>query len=117
MGLKEVHKKQMVHRNLHTGNILAMHIFLYDYNTMLISDMGLCRKVDNTDEKNIYGVMPYVAPEILKGRSYTQAADIYSFGMIMYFVATGSQPFSNCAHDEILALDICKGIKPEINDQ
>ncbi|PKC64516.1 kinase-like protein [Rhizophagus irregularis] len=60
--------------------------------------------------------MPYVAPEILKGKPYTQAADIYSFGMIMYFVGTGQQPFSDCAHDQYLALNICNGIRPEINE-
>ncbi|CAB4444213.1 unnamed protein product [Rhizophagus irregularis] len=32
----------------------------------------------------------------------------------MYFVATGQQPFHNCAHDHHLALDICKGVRPEI---
>ena len=60
--------------------------------------------------------MPYVAPEVLKGKPYTQAADIYSFGMIMYFVATGRQPFADCAHDQYLALNICNGIRPEINE-
>jgi serine/threonine protein kinase len=116
-GLKVVHERQMAHRDLHTGNILSMRTSLSSYNPMHISDMGLCGKIDNADEKNIYGVMPYVAPEVLRGKSYTQVADIYSFGMIMYFVATGKQPFSNYAHDEILALDICKGIRPEINDE
>ncbi|POG57600.1 kinase-like domain-containing protein, partial [Rhizophagus irregularis DAOM 181602=DAOM 197198] len=61
------------------------------------------------------GVMPYVAPEVLKGKPYTRAADIYSFGMIMYFVATGKQPFVNYAHDEVLVLNICNGNRPEIN--
>src|SRR4051794_2326444 len=60
--------------------------------------------------------MPYVAPEVLRGRPYTQPADIYSFGMIMYFVATGRQPFDNCAHDYHLVLKICEGIRPEINE-
>jgi serine/threonine protein kinase len=60
--------------------------------------------------------MPYVAPEVLRGNPYTQAADIYSFGMIMYYVATGRQPFCNRAHDETLVLDICEGIRPEINE-
>ncbi|EXX62421.1 uncharacterized protein OCT59_026963 [Rhizophagus irregularis] len=61
--------------------------------------------------------MPYVAPEVLRGSPYTKAADIYSFGMIMYFVATEKQPFANCAHDNLLALDICnKRIRPEINE-
>ncbi|UZO13061.1 uncharacterized protein OCT59_004567 [Rhizophagus irregularis] len=41
--------------------------------------MGLCGDVSNIDETNTYGVMPYVAPEVLKGKPYTQEADIYSF--------------------------------------
>ncbi|POG76771.1 kinase-like domain-containing protein [Rhizophagus irregularis DAOM 181602=DAOM 197198] len=111
-GLKEIHQKHMVHCDFHTGNIL--------YNTLrnktYISDMGLCGEIGNIDETKIYGVMPYVAPEVLRGKPYTQAADIYSFGMIMYFTATGRQPFDNCAHDHQLALDICNGIRPEINE-
>jgi hypothetical protein len=41
--------------------------------------MGLCEKADNVDETKIYGILPYVAPEVLRGNPYTQAADIYSF--------------------------------------
>ncbi|GBC11486.2 kinase-like domain-containing protein [Rhizophagus irregularis DAOM 181602=DAOM 197198] len=33
-----------------------------------------------------------------------------------YAEATGNQPFFNCAHNEMLALDICEGIRPEINE-
>ena len=116
-GLEIIHQKQMVHRDFHTGNLLVDQENLGLYNEIFISDMGLCGEIDNIkDETKIYGVMPYVAPEVLKGNPYTQAADIYSFGMIMYFVATGKQPFANCAHDEILALNICNGIRPEINE-
>src|SRR5581483_4638012 len=83
-GLKEIHQKQLVHRDFHTGNILVKST-----NWTCISDMGLCGEVGNTDETKIYGVMPYLAPEVLRGQPYTQAADIYSFGMITYFAATG----------------------------
>ncbi|GES99227.1 kinase-like domain-containing protein [Rhizophagus clarus] len=113
-GLKEIHQKQMIHRDFHTGNILFKDTY-YWVTSNYISDMGLCGDVGNIDETKIYGVMPYVAPEVLRGNPYTQAADIYSFGMIMYFVATDRQPFPNCAHDGLLALDICKGIRPKIN--
>ena len=36
--------------------------------------------------------------------------------MIMYFIATGRQPFNNCAHDQYLALNICNEIIPETNE-
>jgi serine/threonine protein kinase len=112
-GLNKIHQKQMVHCDFHTGNILMMN---EEYKAC-VSDMGLCRKIDDINKPSIYGIMPYVAPEVLKGKPYTQAADIYSFGMIMYVVATGRQPFVNYAHDQLLALRICNGIRPEINDQ
>ncbi|UZO04913.1 uncharacterized protein OCT59_025275 [Rhizophagus irregularis] len=80
-GLKEIHQNQMVHRDFHTGNILlnAIYVNSLNDNSVYISDMGLCGKVNDINQNNIYGVMPYVAPEILKGKLYTQAADIYSF--------------------------------------
>ncbi|CAB4439453.1 unnamed protein product [Rhizophagus irregularis] len=117
-GLKEIHQKKIVHRDLHTGNILFFinDISMFDCNMLSISDMGLCGEVDNIDKTKIYGTMPYVAPEVLRGKPYTQAADIYSFGMIMYFTATGRQPFANCSHDTLLVLDICNGIRPEVDE-
>ena len=112
-GLEQIHEKKMVHRDFHIGNILIDKTSLVTY----ISDMGLCGEVGNVDASKIYGVMPYVAPEVLRGKPYTQAADIYSFGMVMYFVATYKQPFDDRAHDQDLALSICNGIRPEITEK
>ncbi|EXX65031.1 kinase-like domain-containing protein [Rhizophagus irregularis DAOM 181602=DAOM 197198] len=115
-GLKEIHQKNIVHCDIHTGNILFLNNINVFGNCISISDMGLCGEVGNIDETKIYGVMPYVAPEVLRRKPYTQESDIYSFGMIMYFVATGRQPFYNRAHDKLLALDICEGVRPEIDE-
>ncbi|PKY50843.1 kinase-like protein [Rhizophagus irregularis] len=91
LGLKYIHEKELIHRDLHIGNILNLK------HNAVITDMGLCKLVNYDasectknkvyDKTKIYGVMPYVAPEVLRGKPYTQAADIYSFGMIMYFTA------------------------------
>jgi serine/threonine protein kinase len=129
-GLNEIHQNHIVHRNFHIGNILFTKMdpddkdyINYNYNHIndryeaCISDIGLFRKIGDTDKTNIYGVMPYVAPEVLKGKPYTRAADIYSFGMIMYVVATGKQPFANCAHDKSLILNIYSGVRPELNEK
>src|SRR5437763_11743879 len=110
IGLNNLHNSDLIHNDFHPGNLL-----FDDKQALLITDFGLCNPaIQSSQSNNIYGVMPYVAPEVLKGKSYTKAADIYSFGMIMYFVATGCQPFSNCAHDENLVIQICHGIRPNI---
>ncbi|EXX61659.1 Mkk2p [Rhizophagus irregularis DAOM 197198w] len=115
-GLKEIHQKQMVHRDLHTGNLLISTNNVRNFN-VYISSMELCGEVSNIDKTKIYGLMPYVAPEVLRGKPYKQAADIYSFGMIMYVIASGREPFANYAHDSVLALNICNGIRPEVNEK
>jgi len=65
-------------------------------------------------KNDIYGVLPFVAPEVLRGKSYTLASDIYSFSMIMWEFTSGIPPFDDRAHDLHLALSICKGERPEI---
>ncbi|RGB36131.1 kinase-like domain-containing protein [Rhizophagus diaphanus] len=55
-----------------------------------------------------------MAPEILRGKPYTPASDIYSFSMIMWEFTSGIPPFNNRAHDIQLSLDICEGERPEI---
>ena len=100
-GLNTIHKKELIHRDLHIGNILS---FSY-YNTR-ITDMGLCKpagynKLENTNNNKVYGVLPYIAPEILRGQNYTKAADVYSFGIIMYEVFSGLPPYHDVSHDKI----------------
>src|ERR1044071_5783028 len=87
---------------------------------MSISDLGLCKPVENfqsssSSKKNdIYGVLPFVAPEVLRGKHYTSASDIYSFSMIMWEFTSGTPPFDDRAHDLQLSISICKGERPKI---
>src|SRR6185437_11383308 len=61
-----------------------------------------------------YGVIPYMAPEVLRGKPYTPASDIYSFAMIMWELTSLVPPFDDRPHDFHLSLSICKGERPEI---
>ncbi|POG63875.1 kinase-like domain-containing protein, partial [Rhizophagus irregularis DAOM 181602=DAOM 197198] len=113
IGLKCIHEKELIHRDLHIGNILKFK------NKTTITDMGLCKPADcytseNTKNKT-YGVLPYIAPEILRGQNYTTAADIYSFGIIMYEVISGLPPYHDLNHDNNLAIKVCKGLRPMFN--
>jgi serine/threonine protein kinase len=57
--------------------------------------------------------MPYVAPEVLSGREYTPAVDIYGFGVIMAEISTGQRPFDGYDFNLELALKICDGLRPD----
>ncbi|GBC22470.2 kinase-like domain-containing protein [Rhizophagus irregularis DAOM 181602=DAOM 197198] len=110
-GLSKIHEKNLIHCDFHDGNILN-----HNESVLYISDLGLCQPVKSVLEKyDIYGVIPFMAPEVLRGKSYTPASDIYSFSMIMWELTSGVPPFNNRAHDIQLSLSICKdGERPEI---
>ncbi|CAB4420263.1 unnamed protein product [Rhizophagus irregularis] len=55
------------------------------------------------------------SPEVLRGKEYTQASDIYGYGIIAYEICTGFPPYYDIAHDEFLAMKICKGLRPKPN--
>ncbi|RGB35619.1 kinase-like domain-containing protein [Rhizophagus diaphanus] len=112
-GLNEIHEENLIHCDFHDGNILNHNN--NDGDKIYISDLGLCQPVKSFLKKyDIYGVLPFMAPEVLRGKSYTPASDIYSFSMIMWEFTSGVPPFNNIAHDIQLCLSICKGKRPEI---
>ena len=113
-GLNEIHDNKLIHHDFHCGNILS------DNNLLpYITDLGLCKpanvKTSQNENKKIYGVLPYVAPEVLRGKEYTQASDIYGFGIIAHEVCTGLPPYHDIAHEESLAIRICQGLRPKSN--
>ncbi|CAG8595563.1 17786_t:CDS:2 [Racocetra fulgida] len=112
--LNLVHKNKIIHCDLHSGNILIGHYNGYS-TTPTIADLGISKPIDELSDKNaIYGVILYIAPEVLKGERFTQASDIYSFGMIIWEVISGCRPFSDHKHDEYLILDILNSLCPKI---
>jgi len=113
--LFRLHEKKIIHKNFHIGNILHETNHHIDY-FLIISDLGICQPVSlqTSSSQNIYGVLPYMAPEVLKEKSYSPASDIYSFGGIIYEIITGYPPFHDRSHDSQLALDICNGLHSNI---
>ncbi|POG78640.1 kinase-like domain-containing protein [Rhizophagus irregularis DAOM 181602=DAOM 197198] len=110
-GLSDIHNSGLIHRDFHCGNILS------DIgNNAYITDLGLCQPANmKSDNKKIYGVLPYVDPEVLRGKEYTKESDIYGFGIIAYEICTGLPPYHDIAHDEFLAIKICHGLRPKSN--
>ncbi|UZO10042.1 uncharacterized protein OCT59_001640 [Rhizophagus irregularis] len=112
-GLLDIHNAEKVHKDFHSGNILYL-----SGNVPYISDLGMCQPANNEEQsakkEGVYGVLPYMAPEVLRGYQYTKASDIYSFGIIMNELISEETPYNNIPHNPALAIKICKGLRPNI---
>ena len=109
-GILDIHNAGKVHKDFHSGNILFTGY-------PVIGDLGMCQPANNVKQsEGIYGVLPYMAPEVLRGHQYTKASDIYSFGIVMNEFMSEETPYNNIPHDHILAVKICKGLRPKISE-
>jgi serine/threonine protein kinase len=59
------------------------------------------------------GVVCCVAPEVIRGDKYSESADVYSFGIIMWEVATRKQPFAGRNFMGV-SLDVLEGKRPKV---
>src|SRR6185369_15610106 len=112
LGLNSIHQEQLVHHDLHSGHVLR---FIGLNQDAMIADLGLSVPADQ-EQSGIVGVVPYIAPEVLSGKPYTQKSDIYSFGILMSVISTGQQPFNDKAHGHGLMLKICEGLRPAFSN-
>lgn len=88
--MSEVHEKHLIHRDLKPENIL-----LDDEKHVKISDFGISRlnEIEGENSKTLgIGTLKFMAPEILnEDKYYTEKVDVYSFGVILFFVLTNGQ--------------------------
>ncbi|XP_030078845.1 putative protein kinase C delta type homolog isoform X2 [Drosophila hydei] len=105
-GLKFLHKKGIIYRDLKLDNVLL------DYEGHVrIADFGMCKLqiyLDKTAD-SFCGTPDYMAPEIIKGEKYNQNVDWWSFGVLLYEMLIGQSPFSGCDEDELF-WSICNEI-------
>ena len=89
-GLKYIHKKKIIHRDIKLDNILIDLT-----NTIKICDFGVSRKVEKGNL--IYercGTPAYIAPEIYSKIGYDNGqCDIWSAGITLYYMLSGNLPF------------------------
>lgn len=119
-GLAYLHAANYIHRDLKPSNCL-LHTER-GQTTCLISDFGEVQ-AENVARKSTgsTGTISYCAPEVLKrdatGRygNFTTKSDIFSLGMILYFMCFGRLPYqaANTVHEELEDIDL---LRAEITD-
>ncbi|WP_428268550.1 serine/threonine-protein kinase [Haliangium sp.] len=103
--LHYIHSKGIVHCDIKTENILMTEVRGAKRTTLQVTllDFGLARSTAGTRSTNsLAGTPHYVAPERIRGRDATPAADIYGLGILFYEMLTGRVPWDGNV-DEILA--------------
>ena len=93
----------LIHRDLKPENILiSSKNKENNYPNIKICDFGMSKIVENQDIQNkVVGSLYYVAPEVLN-KNYNEKCDIWSCGVIMYFLLTKKVPFYSSYNHEVI---------------
>ncbi|KAL8570826.1 hypothetical protein ACOMHN_006975 [Nucella lapillus] len=91
-GVEYLHSRSVVHRDLKPENLL--YESMTDQSKLKIADFGLSRVIESEVKlSTVCGTPGYCAPEVLLGKEYNEAADLWSVGVIAYILLCGYEPF------------------------
>ncbi|KAM3133009.1 hypothetical protein pb186bvf_014865 [Paramecium bursaria] len=101
-GLVFIHDKGILHRDIKPSNILLRHP--QSYKQVVICDFGLSDFYNKKGEYRykLSGTPGYIAPEILNSNCYDFKIDVYSAGIVYFYMLHGQIPFSAQKQDHIL---------------
>jgi eukaryotic-like serine/threonine-protein kinase len=108
-GISYLHSNNIIHRDIKPENILVAgrsHVHIADFGLAILKN-GL-----EVVTKTIAGSPSYLAPEVINERKYSDATDIYSFGVTTYEIMTRRTPYAGADDHKIMQQHIDSIIKP-----
>ena len=82
-----VHGAGLLHRDIKAHNVMRA-----EDGRIVLMDFGTGRELDDGASSDLAGTPLYLAPEVLQGQPATVRSDIYSLGVLLYHLVTGSYP-------------------------
>ncbi|XP_048129082.1 uncharacterized protein LOC115743289 isoform X2 [Rhodamnia argentea] len=118
-GMEYLHFKNIVHFDLKCDNLL---VNLKDPRRPIckVADFGLSRIKQNTFVSGgIRGTLPWMAPELLNGTNnrVSEKVDIFSFGIAMWEMLTGEEPYANMHCGAIIGGIVSNTLRPPIPER
>ena len=109
-GLKALHDKKIMHRDLKSANI-----FLVKENLQCkIGDMNVSKVMKDNFLRTQTGTPYYASPEVWMSKPYSYKSDLWSIGCIIYELCELKPPFTGSDMDELF-INVCKGKIERIN--
>ena len=90
LGLADIHKLNILHRDLK-----SLNIFLKHENDVRVGDLGVAKVLNNTYfAKTFIGTPYYLSPELCEDKPYNDKSDVWALGCILYELCTYNHPFN-----------------------
>ncbi len=109
--LKHAHKNGIIHRDIKPQNILVS-----EDGTVKVTDFGIARAVTSATVTmagaNVMGSVHYFSPEQARGGHVDAKSDLYSLGIVLYEMVTGTVPFEGDTAVSVALKHIQEKVKP-----
>ncbi|KAL6991074.1 hypothetical protein U1Q18_009194 [Sarracenia purpurea var. burkii] len=109
-GMEYIHSQGVIHRDLKPENILINQDF-----RMIIADFGIaCEEAYCDILADDPGTYRWMAPEMIKQKSYGRKVDMYSFGLILWEMIAGTIPYEDMTPIQAAFAVVNKNLRPAI---
>ncbi len=106
-GLDYIHSRGLLHNDIKPHNILVRRPF-----EAKILDFGLAQSLADSTNPGLSGTVHYLAPERLAGQAPDSRSDLYSLGVVLYELLTGSLPFQAEGPGRVIGAILAGRLRP-----